>query len=345
MTAHQQSNFKKIASTLIGAFFLLCFSACKDKKSTSDWQQSEPAEHPAKKVTTKSDATKNNKQGVPATGSQGKSPVRFLAYNLKNYLTMRRYSNGKSSNSSKPEDEIKALISTIVDAKPDIIGICEIGSPDDLKDLQNRLKEKGTDLPHAHHLLGYDSVRTLAIISKFPVISTGKPNKDNYIVGKTPFKISRGILDATIQLPNKKVRCLGVHLKSKRPIPDADQELMRRAESGLLRAHVNDILQATPDTHLLVYGDFNDTKRTPTMRTAMGRLNAKSGLIVLNAKDSRGDLWTHHWGREDIYSRFDFVMVSKSLDPHVNKAGMKILDPPNWEKASDHRAILVPIHQ
>lgn len=86
MTAHQQSNFKKIASTLIGAFFLLCFSACKDKKSTSDWQQSEPAEHPAEKVTTKSDATKNNKQGVPATGSQGKSPVRFLAYNLKNSI-------------------------------------------------------------------------------------------------------------------------------------------------------------------------------------------------------------------------------------------------------------------
>ena len=103
------------------------------------------------------------------------------------------------------------------------------------------------------------------------------------------------------------------------------------------------ILDEEPDTYLMSYGDFNDTKRTPTLRTSMGRLNSKAGLIVLHPEDSRGDSWTHHWGREDIYSRFDFVMVSKSLDPHIDKEGSKILDPPNWEKASDHRAILVPI--
>ncbi len=343
MTASHLSCFTKTASTLIGAFFLFGFSACKEKQSTSEWQQTKAPEQSVEDVAQKDDAANSNDNASPAANSQGSSPVRFLAYNLKNYLKMRRYSDGKSSYSSKPDDEIEALVNIIVDARPDIIGICEIGSPEDLKDLQNRLKEKGIDLPHAHHLLGYDSVRTLAIISKYPVISTGKPEKDDYVVGETPFRISRGILDATIQFPNKKVRCLGVHLKSKRPIPEADQELMRRAESGLLRAHINDILQKTPDTHLLVYGDFNDTKRTPTMRTAMGRLNAKSGLSVLHAKDSRGDLWTHHWGREDIYSRFDFVMVSKSLDPHVDKDGMKILDPENWEKASDHRAIIVPI--
>ncbi|MFK7910808.1 MAG: endonuclease/exonuclease/phosphatase family protein [Akkermansiaceae bacterium] len=333
----------KTASTLFGAFLLLAFSSCKDKESTSDWEQLKAPEKPSEEVANTEPSNKPGEKTTKADSPQDGTPVRFLAYNLKNYLTMKRYSNGKSGYTSKPEDEIEALVSTIVDSKPDIIGICEIGSPKDLQDLQTRLKDKGLDLPHAHHLLGYDSVRTLAIISKFPIISTGKPEKDDYVVGKVPFTISRGILDATIQFPNKKVRCLGVHLKSKRPIPQADQELMRRAESGLLRAHINDILAKEPDTHLLVYGDFNDTKRTPTMRTAMGRLNAKVGLIVLNAKDSRGDLWTHHWSREDIYSRFDFVMVSKSLDPYVDKEGMKVLDPENWEKASDHRAILVPI--
>ena len=36
-------------------------------------------------------------------------------------------------------------------------------------------------------------------------------------------------------------------------------------------------------------------------------------------------------------------MVSKNLIDHIDKQGMHILDPENWEQASDHRAILVPI--
>lgn len=350
MTTRQRTSFHKTASTLLGAFFLLlCISSCKDKDSTADWEQAPPAEQAAENTaehaaeSTPAVTAEPDKEAAQATPAADTAPVRFLAYNLKNYLTMPRYINGKRTSAPKPAGETGALVGIIADARPDILGICEIGSPDDLRDLQGRLKAKGIDLPHAHHLLGYDSVRTLAILSKYPVVSTGKPEKDGYTVGQRQFRMSRGILDATIQLPGKQVRFVGVHLKSKRPIPEADQELMRRAESGLLRNHVNQILRDKPGTLLLVFGDFNDTKRTPALRTAMGRLNSKTGLIVLNAKDSRGDLWTHHWGREDIYSRFDFVMASKSLAPSIGRDSARILDPPDWEKASDHRAILVPI--
>ena len=256
---------------------------------------------------------------------------------------MPRYINKQRTNTPKPEAEISALIETIQAAQPDIIGICEIGTPEDLTDLQNRLKKIGIKLPHKHQMLGFDSIRTLAILSKFPIVSTNKVTKIDYQVGGAPFQMSRGILDTTIQLPNKQVRCIGIHFKSKRPIPQADQELMRRAEAGLLRTHVDQILNESPNTNLLVYGDFNDTKRTPTLRTSMGRLNSKTGLVVLNPKDSRGDLWTHHWKRENIYSRIDFVMVSKNLNPYIDKTNTQILDPENWETASDHRAILVPI--
>lgn len=332
----------KTASTLLGAFFLLSGISCEEKKSTADWDNAaDTTEQPASKATPEEKKNPTAPAAAPTAGDD--QVVRFLSYNLKNYLTMNRYIGGKSVSSSKPEKEIEALISVIAGAKPDVLGICEIGSPEDLKDLQTRLKKAGVDLPHAHHLLGYDSVRTLAILSKHPVIATGKPEKDDYTVNKRPFRMSRGILDATLQLPGKKVRFLGVHLKSKRPIPGSDQELMRRAESSLLRAHINRIIGESPDTYLIVFGDFNDTKRTPALRTAMGRLNSKTGLIVLHPADSRGDFWTHHWGREDIYSRFDYVMVSKNLVPHIDKDGMKILDPENWEDASDHRAVLVPI--
>lgn len=345
MTVIKRFHFTKTASTLLGAFFLVLGASCEEKKSTDTWDNpkdvSEKSTQPATDGEQPSTSTPQKK--TTPDSPKGNQPVRFLSYNLKNYLTMPRYINGKRMNASKPEEEIEALIGVIKSAKPDIVGICEIGSPDDLKDLQSRLKKAGLDLPHASHLLGYDSVRTLALISRYPVIATNKPEKDDYQVGNVPFRISRGILDVTLQLPDKKVRFLGVHFKSKRPIKEADQELMRRAESGLLRKHISQIFEQTPDVHLCVYGDFNDTKRTPTLRTAMGRLNSKDGLIVLHPTDSRNELWTHHWSREDIYSRLDFVMISKNLVPHIDKKNMTILDPANWEKASDHRAILVPI--
>lgn len=333
----------KHASTIVGAFCLLLLSSCNEKKSTPNWEQSpQPAkESPQQKTEAPKPGPKPSPP--PFIDTTGADHVRFLSYNLKNYLTMRRYINGRTITSSKPEDEIEALIEVITTSKPDILGVCEIGSPTNLKDLQTRLKTAGVDLPHAHQVLDYDKVRTLAILSRYPITSTGKLKDDSYSLSGHHFKISRGILDATVQLPSKQIRFLGVHFKSKRPIPEADQELMRRSESYLLRKHINNILNASPNTHVIAYGDFNDTKRTPTLRTAMGRLNSKTGLIVLHPTDSRGELWTHHWTREDIYSRFDFVMASKNLIPHIDQKASHILDPDNWKKASDHRAIMVLI--
>jgi len=300
------SIFKK-ASICIGAFFCLAVSAL-------------PSEH------------------SPSDG------IRFMAYNLKNYLTMNRYAGGKTTYTSKPEKEIKPLIQLIIHARPDVLGICEIGTMDDLKDFQSRLQKAGLHLPHIHRTHGSDDTRALAILSRYPIIATEKPTKSSYRLNGNTYAIKRGILDATIKFPQKTVRFLGVHLKSRRPSRDEDQKLIRRYESYLLRTHISHILNANPETKLLIYGDFNDTKRTRTIRTIAGRSHSKNHVEMLDVADSRGEKWTHHWAREDIYSRIDFIFTSHALTPHINKKSSRILDLPFWESGSDHRPILVNIN-
>ena len=338
------SNYKR-ASIFVGAFFCLIFflslSSCKEKKSTPDWSQTSKQQETLQKT----DAI-GRAQTTPSNVESPKkenTPVRFLAYNLRNYLTMHRFSHGKSSTRSKPEKEVRKLINIIQSAHPDILGVCEIGQDKDLKDLQSRLKKAGISLPYIHRTHGDDPVRSLAILSRFPITSTAKPTSSRYTINGKPFQISRGILDVTIQLPNKKIRFLGVHLKSKRPVEEADQAIMRRYESILFRKHIDTILSKNQNALLLAYGDFNDTKHSKAVYTIKGRSHTRNQMEMLNLTDSRGETWTHYWKREDTYSRFDYVFTSKQLTPFIDKRKSCILDLKNAYLASDHRPLFILI--
>lgn len=256
---------------------------------------------------------------------------------------MHRYIHGKASQRFKPDQEINALIRVIKSARPHVLGVCEIGNEADLKDLQKRLKAAGVDLPHTHRVQGADRVRALAILSRYPIINTAAPQKIDYSLNGQPFQLSRGVLDTTIQLPQRRVRFLGVHLKSKRPSRGADQELMRRNESALLRKHIDDILNTDPNTPILVYGDFNDTRQSKSIATVRGRTSSPKQMTPIELTDSRGENWTHNWKREDIYSRFDYAMTNRTLTPAINQADSRIIDHQDWDLASDHRALLILI--
>jgi len=167
----------KHASIFFGVFFCLLISACGEKKSTPDWSNEvkpEDVSDISRQKTTPSayqkkshSHTKRSDQTTPTSSHE----VRFLAYNLRNYLTMRRYINGKAIEQSKPDAEISKLIEIIHRAHPDILGVCEIGRDNDLLDLQSRLKKSGLNLPHTYRTYGSDTVRSLAILSRYPITS------------------------------------------------------------------------------------------------------------------------------------------------------------------------------
>lgn len=273
---------------------------------------------------------------VPSTDG-----IRFIAYNVKNWLKMDRYVDRQSlKNAPKPDDEKAAVIAILARHTPDVIGLCEIGTAEDLAEVQQMLKAAGTDLPYSHYTGGADPVRHLGFLSRFPIVATGKPEKTDFRIQGKAFAWNRGVLDVTIDAYGRHYHFLGVHFKSKREINDGDQEEMRRSEARLLRRHADAILTKNPDERLIVYGDFNDTRSSVSGKHTVGNYNDPNYLTAIPAQDSVGTRWTHYWALNDVYSRIDFITVSRALKPDTEFREAKILDDPEWEKASDHRAIL-----
>lgn len=331
------------------AAMALGFASCGEKSGTPDWDRSGGESSAAEEISDNNPqssplpapaAAPHSSAAAPSPESSAKG-LRFIAYNVENWLTMDRYVDRKAlKNSPKPQSEKDAVIKLLVGNTPDVIGLCEIGEAKDLAEIQDALKAAGLVLPHSHYTGGSDPVRHLGLLSRFPITSTAKPAETDFRLNGQTFSINRGILDATILARGKPYRFLGVHLKSKRAIEEADQEEMRVHEARLLRRHVDALLRADPQARLVVYGDFNDTRPTRACKTVTGSYNDPGYLTALPVKDSRGHAWTHHWSLHDIYSRIDFITVSRALRPEVDFPASHIIDDPDWEKASDHRPLI-----
>ncbi|MGD9749123.1 MAG: hypothetical protein AB7V57_22465, partial [Verrucomicrobiales bacterium] len=108
--------------------------------------------------------------------------VRFMAYNLKNYLPMNRRVDGVAvQDAPKPAEEIEAVVNMIAAGKPDVLGVCEIGLEAEIKDLQSRLKKAGLDLPEFEWVrAASDQPRNLALLSRFPIVARHSKNDLSY---------------------------------------------------------------------------------------------------------------------------------------------------------------------
>lgn len=283
--------------------------------------------------------------GACAWAQDENGQITFCSYNLKNYLRMERFVGGKRTEGvGKSEKEIAAVVKFIADIHPDILGVCEIGAEDELRDLQARLKAAGLDLPELEAAHGGDPTRQLGLLSRFPIVARNSQTELRYRIGDQIFPVQRGFLDATVRVRKGfEVRCVGVHLKSKREIPEADQKLMRRNEAHLLRQHTESILREKADTRLLLYGDFNEDKAEASIVEIEGVTGMELSMHRINLKDSHGEAWTHYWEFQDLYSRFDYFFVSRPLEPYVDKRASHIYDVPNFYSGSDHRPIVMKI--
>jgi hypothetical protein len=165
--------------------------------------------------------------GATALGhaSEEAQTLTFAAYNLRNYLRMeRRSEDAVVPDAPKPEHEIAAVLTILSAAKPDILGVTEMGTQGDLDDFRLRLERAGLSLPHTTLVLGADEQRHIALLSKFPVVATRHQTSLSYRIGAVRLPMQRGILDAEIEVRDRyALRVLGVHLKSRRQVEEADQ--------------------------------------------------------------------------------------------------------------------------
>jgi endonuclease/exonuclease/phosphatase family metal-dependent hydrolase len=340
--------FLQTAPGLLGAFLLpLGLLSCNDKDRSEDWSGHPKSEAPSSAAAVAPVAALKPTSAAVSVPVAGLVPVeegavRFISYNVQNWLTMDRYVDGKSvKGSPKPEKEKVAIAELIAGAKPDILGVSEIGDEEDVKDMQAYLERAGHPMVHAHHHRGSDPTRSLVLLSRLPITKPVQREDLSYSSQGREYKMQRGILDASVQTGVGEFRFLGVHLKSKRETEDGDQEDMRLNEGHLLRREIDEILTEDPQARLVVFGDLNDTRQSPTVRTIHGGGRNPRSLVMIALKDSRGHYWTHHWTYQDVYSRIDYVMVSPALKNSVDWDRCMVMDGEGVTEASDHRPLLV----
>jgi len=320
-------------ATLFFSSCLVTFPSCDvASPSTPEWVQEESTESESPQLpTVKSPPVLNGESYT------------FVAYNIENYLQMWRYAEGgKRKLQGKPEESVKQLLQNIKNTNPDILGICEIGNLKDLEHLQKQLLSVDVNFPYSYHTHGSDSVRKLAILSKYPIKANHKPNIKFSFNGEDQL-IRRGIADAYVELPSGKVRCIGIHFKSKRPSKSYDQELLRRKEAFTLRQHLVDISlkSGTEGEDIIVYGDFNDTINSVTLKTVIGSKQSGAYFRPIDLYDDHGLNWTHHWDWQDVYSRFDFILTNQSMFKRLDQDYGYIHDTSLYPDASDHRPLVI----
>ena len=273
--------------------------------------------------------------------------LRIATYNVENYTTMPRLVGGKMvAEAGKPEPERDSVAKSIAEINPDIIGLMEIGTPAQLEDLRRRLHKQGLDYAEAEYLNGPDPSRHVALLSRFPIVERHSIGDIPLKVGSVTLHSPRGFLDVTIEpSPGHRIRILCVHLKAKLEVADYDATALREAEALFLRKHVRNILSRDPATRLVVMGDVNDTKNSRAMSEITGKPEWPDSLRALPLTDRNGESWTEYWAVADVYSRIDYMMVSKKLEPEIDSGRSAIARFPFWREASDHCPLVLTLRK
>jgi endonuclease/exonuclease/phosphatase family metal-dependent hydrolase len=264
-------------------------------------------------------------------------------YNVENYTLANRLADGVYRQAyPKPERERAALRQVIAAISPDVLAVQEMGPRPFLDDFQRELRQAGQDFPHAVLLEAADPDRHVAVLSKVPFKAVHRHADVGYTYFGRPAKVKRGVLEVVFATDRGDVSVFVIHLKSRFTERKDDPEAAR--QRALEAEAVRDLVLARhPDpaqARFLVVGDWNDTKGTRPVKA----LQKRGGRLVgelLEAADADGRVWTHHYRREDQYSRIDYAMVSPALKPFVVAA--RVHDGPGVKDASDHRPVVVEL--
>jgi len=277
----------------------------------------------------------------------GAETFRIASYNLEGYLDVPTESRPAKTPESK-----RKIRESICAIRPDVIALQEVGSTNALVELRDSLKADGLDLPHWEYLPGYDTNIHVAVLSRFPFTARHPYTNENFLLSGRRFHVSRGFAEVVIQVnENYSFTLMSAHLKSKRAVTSGDEAEMRLEEAKLLREKIDAHLAANPDLNLVVAADLNDTKDSPSTRAVIGRYrhklidtrpaerNGDSAFSPGAQKEPRHITWTHYYGKDDTYSRIDFLLLSPGMAPEWRTNETYVLSVPDWGQASDHRPI------
>ncbi|MSU19893.1 MAG: endonuclease/exonuclease/phosphatase family protein [Pedosphaera sp.] len=280
--------------------------------------------------------------------ASGADTFSVATYNLENYIDA-----AAGTRPAKPAVAKAKIRESIRALHPQVLALQEIGGTNALLELRASLKAEGFDYPFWEHVSGFDTNIYVAVLSQFPIVARRSHTREGFLLGGRRFRVSRGFAEIDIQVnPRYAFTLITAHLKSRRPVAVADEAELREQEALVLRETIVARLKINPDANLVVLGDFNDVKDSRAIRIVLGR--GKTALTDTRPAEKNGDdtsnptprypprniTWTHHYGKEDSYSRIDYILVSRGMAREWKTNGTYVLALPNWGIASDHRPIV-----
>lgn len=285
---------------------------------------------------------------ILVAGIEAADTFTVATFNVENYFL-----NKFGTRPVKSELSRIKVVETIISISPDVLALQEMGRRDALVDLQKRLKAKNLEYPHHEWVMGPDPAIHRAVLSRFPITVHSHTNV-MYLLDRSRFQVGRGFGEVRIRAnENYQFTLLNAHLKSKRPVPQASEAEMRLCEARALRKIVEARLRVDANANILVVGDLNDTPNAEPIRDLIGRCVPL--LLDLRPFERNGDQlphptnpkylprrvsWTSHYGLEDSFSRFDYILASKGMAKELDRAGTRVHAMADWGAASDHRPVV-----
>ena len=273
----------------------------------------------------------------------------IATYNVENYLDQPT-----ASRSHVKTAEAKAKIREIIKAmNPEVLAVEEMGGTNALLELGASLRTEGRDFPFWEQVQGFDTNVHVAVLSKYPIVARRPHTNDVFLLDGRRFRVKRGFAEVDIAAPNHfTFTLIAAHLKSRLAVGDADEAQERLGEAQVLRGIIDERLAREPDARLVVVGDFNDLKDSAPVREIIG--HGKKKLFDTRPAERNGDSakseppyyeprnvsWTYFYGKDDEYSRIDYILLSPQMKLNWLPGETYIPTVPNWGVGSDHRPVM-----
>lgn len=276
--------------------------------------------------------------------------VRVGTWNVRNYMAMDRHYDGRYRRDyPKPEVEKAALRQILLDVRPDILLLQEVGGAAYLRELQADLKREGLDYPYAalpQQALGQEASsgeRQVAVLSRYPWAALHQAELTlTYFGERQP--LLRALLEVEFHTAaGSRWSVFTLHLKSRYTNRKDDPEslTLRTAEATAIRNHIAKKYPPQSGAHYLIAGDFNDLQNSAPVRRFLTR-----GSVSLShpvpCEDSRGEIWTYFYAAAGSYQRVDYLLASPALRHHVFDGSIADTLPLS-RLASDHRLVYADV--
>lgn len=273
---------------------------------------------------------------------------RIATYNVENYLLQ-----SNDTRVAKPVESRAKVREHLLALKADVIALQEVGGAAALQDIRQAVASGGLNYAHSEIAFGWDTNIQVAVLSQFPITARRSHTNDSYLLQGRRLHVSRGFLEVDIQVnPQYSFTLMTTHLKSRRAVAVGDEAEMREQEAILLREKIDARLNGSREVNLVVLGDLNDVRDAKSTRAVIGR--GRNALIDTRPAERNGDnlpnpiprydprnvTWTHFFGKEDTYSRVDYILVSPAMAREWLKEETYVFTAANWGLASDHRPIM-----